>query len=56
MDTLSRYVGTLILTVAGWMFWCLFTRRDSFAPPIEVIALFIGAVAIDILRNTRPFK
>jgi hypothetical protein len=51
MDTVSRYAGTVI---AVWVFWCLFSRRTSFVPPIEVIALFIGALGIDILRNARP--
>jgi hypothetical protein len=51
MDTVARYAGTIILTVAAWVLWCLFSRRNSFVPPIEVIAVFIGALAIDILRN-----
>lgn len=51
MDTVSRHAGTTILTIAGWVLWCLFSRRNSFVPPIEVIAVFIGALAIDILRN-----
>ena len=51
MDTVSRHAGTTILTMAGWVLWCLFSRRNSFVPPIEVIAVFLGALAIDILRN-----
>jgi hypothetical protein len=51
MDTVSRYAGTTILTIAGWVLWCLFSRRNGFVPPVEVIALFIGALAIDILRK-----
>ena len=54
MDTVSRYAGTVILTIAVWVFWCLLSRRTSFVPPIEVIALFIGALGIDFLRNARP--
>jgi hypothetical protein len=54
VDTVSRYAGTVILTVAVRVLWCLFSRRSSFVPPIEVIALFIGAFAIDILRNAGP--
>ena len=54
VDTVSRYAGTVILTIAVWVFWCLVSRRTSFVPPIEVIALFIGALGIDILRNARP--
>ncbi len=56
MDTLSRYAGSLILTVAAWMLWCLFTQRHDLVPPVEVIAVFIGAVAIDVLRNAGPLK
>ncbi len=53
MDTVARYAGTIILTVAAWVLWCLFSRRNGFVPPIEVIAVFVGALAIDILRNAR---
>jgi hypothetical protein len=56
MDTVSRFAGTTILTIAGWVLWCLFSRRNGFVPPVEVIALFIGALAIDILRNARPAR
>jgi len=56
MDTVSRYAGTVILTIAVWVLWCLFSRRSSFMPPIEVVALFIGAFAIDILRNAGPLE
>ena len=51
-----NYAGTFIVTVAGWMFWCMFTRRDSFVPTGDVVALFIGALAFDIWWNTRPLE
>ena len=56
MDRVWQYAGTLIVTVAGWTFWCMFTHRDSFVPTFEAMALFIGALAFDIWRNTGPFK
>ena len=51
----GKYAGTFIVTVAGWLLWCIFTR-DSFVPTVEVVALFIGALAFDLWRNSRPFE
>ena len=55
VDRVWQYGGTFIVTVAGWMLWCIFTR-DSFVPTVEVVALFIGALAFDLWRNSRPFE
>ena len=52
IDRVWQYVGALIVTVTGWMFWCMFTHRDSLVPTVEVMALFIGALAFDIWRNS----
>ena len=56
MDRVWNYAGTFIVTVAGWMFWCMFTRRDSFVSTGDVVALFIGALAFNIWWNTRPLE
>ena len=56
MDRVWPYVGAFIVTVAGWILWCMFTHRESVVPTVEVMALFIGALAFDVWRNSRPFK
>jgi hypothetical protein len=56
LDRVWQYVGTFIVTVVGWILWCIFTQRGSFAPTVNVMALFIGALAFDLWRNTGPFK
>ena len=56
MDRVWKYSTTFIVTVAVWIFWCLFTRRDSFVPTQDVVALFIGALAFDIWWSTRPLE
>ena len=50
VDRVWQYAGTFIVTVAGWLLWCIFTR-DSFVPTVEVVALFIGALAFDRLAE-----
>ena len=56
MDRVWQYAGTFIVTVVGWILWCIFTQRGSFVPPVELMALFIGALAFDVWWNTEPFK
>jgi len=56
MDRVWQYAGTFIVTVVGWILWCIFTQRGSFVPTVEVMAMFIGVLAFDIWRNTGPFK
>jgi hypothetical protein len=56
LDRVWQYVGTFIVTVVGWILWCIFTQRGSFAPTVNVMALFIGALAFDLWRNTGPFE
>src|SRR5262249_50094447 len=41
-------------SIAGWILWCLFEHEDIFEPPVDVVAVFIGAFAFDIWRNTGP--
>ncbi|MFZ3251099.1 MAG: hypothetical protein WA214_19675 [Pseudolabrys sp.] len=56
MDRVWQYAGTFIITIAGWILWCIFTRSNSFEPSVNVMALFIGALAFDIWWKTGPFK
>ena len=56
MDGVWKYGWASIITVAGWILWCIFTQGDSFVPTVEVIALFIGALAFDVWRNTQPLE
>ena len=56
MDRVWQYAGTSIVTVVGWILWCIFTQRGSFVPTVEVMVLLVGALAFDIWRHTGPFK
>ena len=56
LDRVWQYVETFIVTVVGWILWCIFTQRGNFAPTVNVMALFIGALAFDLWRNTGPFE
>ena len=56
MDRVWQYAGMFIITIAGWILWCIFTHSNSFEPSVNVMALFIGALAFDIWWKTGPFK
>jgi hypothetical protein len=45
-----------IITIVGWILWRIFTHSNSFEPSVNVMALFIGALAFDIWWKTGPFK
>ena len=56
MDRVWQYAGTFIVTVVGWILWCIFTQRGSFVPTVDVMVFSIGALTFDLWRNTGPFK
>jgi hypothetical protein len=56
MDRVWQYAGTFIVTVVGWILWCIFTQRGSFVPTVDVMVFSIGALTFDLWRNTGPLK
>jgi hypothetical protein len=56
MDRVWQHARMFIITIAGWVLWRIFTHSGSFEPSVDVMALFIGALAFDTWWNTRPFK
>ena len=34
VDRVWQYAGTFIVTVVGWILWCIFTQKGSFVPTV----------------------